>query len=154
MISLDNLANPQRRALDLVRDVAAEKNSRPYLVGGPVRDLFLGRGVIDVDLTLEEGSSTLARGVAKRVNGRVRSFPQFLTYKVVAEDLPEIDIATARKERYAHPGALPSVSAGLLKDDLLRRDFDDDTRLDPHDLSNPGHRRPRRNGPPGSWPWR
>ncbi len=123
MISLDNLANPQQRALDLVREVAAEKNSRPYLVGGPVRDLFLGRGVIDIDLTLEEGSSTLARGVAKRVNGRLRSFPQFLTYKVVAENFPEIDIATARKERYAHPGALPSVSAGLLKDDLLRRDF-------------------------------
>lgn len=118
-----NLPNPQRRALELVKEVATEKDCRPFLVGGPVRDLLLGRHVIDVDLTLEEGSSTLARALAKKVDGRVRSFPQFLTYKVTAEGLPEIDIATARKERYRQPGALPAVTAGRLKDDLLRRDF-------------------------------
>jgi tRNA nucleotidyltransferase (CCA-adding enzyme) len=120
---LNELPNPQRRALDLVREVSAEKNCRPFLVGGPVRDLLLRRGVIDVDLTLEEGASTLARAVAKRIDGRVRSFPQFLTYKVSAPELPEIDIATARKERYRHPGALPTVTEGRLKDDLMRRDF-------------------------------
>jgi len=123
MTQLSDLAPAQRRAIDLVKEVAAEKDCRPYLVGGPVRDLLLGRGSIDVDLTLEDGSSTLARALAKRTNGRVRSFPQFLTYKVTAEGFPEIDIATARKERYRHPGALPAVSAGKLKDDLIRRDF-------------------------------
>jgi tRNA nucleotidyltransferase (CCA-adding enzyme) len=117
------LPNPQRRALDLVREVSAEKLCRPYLVGGPVRDLLLHRGVIDVDVTLEDGASTLARALAKRIEGRVRSFPQFLTYKVTAPQLPEIDITTARKERYRAPGALPTVTAGRLKDDLLRRDF-------------------------------
>jgi len=123
MIDLETLPNAQRRALELVREVAAEKDCRPYLVGGPVRDLLLGREAIDVDLTLEEGASSLARGLAKRVDGRVRSFPQFLTYKVTAAGLPDIDIATARKERYRHPGALPTVTAGHLKDDLFRRDF-------------------------------
>jgi tRNA nucleotidyltransferase (CCA-adding enzyme) len=117
------LPNPQRRALDLVREVSAEKQCRPFLVGGPVRDLLLHRGVIDIDLTLEDGASTLARTLAKRIDGRVRSFPQFLTYKVTAPELPEIDIATARKERYRSPGALPTVTAGRLKDDLMRRDF-------------------------------
>src|ERR1051325_10075748 len=94
-----------------------------FLVGGPVRDRMLGRHAIDIDLTLETDSSTLARALAKRVGGRVRSFPQFLTYKVTADALPGIDIATARKERYRSPGALPTVTAGRLKDDLLRRDF-------------------------------
>jgi len=117
------LPNPQRRALDLVREVSAEKQCRPFLVGGPVRDLLLHRGVIDIDLTLEDGASTLARALAKRIDGRVRSFPQFLTYKVTAPELPEVDIATARKERYRSPGALPTVTAGRLEDDLLRRDF-------------------------------
>ncbi|HEV7923153.1 MAG TPA: hypothetical protein VGR02_20415 [Thermoanaerobaculia bacterium] len=120
---LDELAVPQRRALDLVKEVAVDKSCRPFLVGGPVRDLMLGRHAIDLDLTLETDSSTLARALAKRVGGRVRSFPQFLTYKVTADALPEIDIATARKERYRSPGALPTVTAGRLKDDLLRRDF-------------------------------
>src|SRR3954464_5057062 len=123
MTALPELPNPQRRALELVKEVAAEKGARPFLVGGPVRDLLLGRHVIDIDLTLEDGAPVLARAVAKRCDGRVRSFPQFLTYKVTAEGLPEIDIATARKERYRSPGALPTVTAGRLKDDLLRRDF-------------------------------
>jgi len=123
MIRLEDLPNPQKRALDQVKEVAAEKALRPYLVGGPVRDLLLGRNVIDVDVTLEDGASTLARALVKRTGGRLRSFPQFLTYKVTAEGMPEIDVATARKERYRAPGSLPTVTAGRLKDDLLRRDF-------------------------------
>lgn len=123
MIDLSSLPNPQRRALEIVRDVAVAKGCRPFLVGGPVRDLLLGRNVTDIDVTLEDGASTLARALAKEINGRVRSFPQFLTYKVTADNLPEIDIATARKERYRKPGALPAVTAGRLRDDLLRRDF-------------------------------
>ena len=123
MIDIRNLPNAQRRAIDLVKEVAAEKGVRPFLVGGPVRDLLLGRHSIDVDVTLEGGSSTLARALAKRVEGRVRSYPQFLTYKVTAPELPEIDIATARTEKYRAPGSLPTVSEGKLNDDLLRRDF-------------------------------
>lgn len=123
MTDFADLPVPQRRALELIREVAADKLCCPFLVGGPVRDLLIGRNVIDLDLTLEEGGSTLARALAKRIEGRVRSFPQFLTYKVTADGLPEIDIATARKERYRKPGALPTVTAGRLKDDLLRRDF-------------------------------
>ena len=120
---LQDLPPAQQRALDLVKEVAAEKDCHPFLVGGPVRDIILGRPAVDIDLTLETGASTLARALAKRVEGRVRSFPQFLTYKVTSNGYPEIDIATARKERYRKPGALPAVTAGRLKDDLLRRDF-------------------------------
>ena len=124
MIRLDELPNAQRRAIDLVREVATEKHCRPDLVGGPVRDLLLGRhDVVDVDITLERDSSTFARALAKHVGGRVRSFPQFLTYKVTADGLPDIDIATARREKYRKPGALPAVEPGRLNDDLLRRDF-------------------------------
>lgn len=120
---LQDLPNAQRRTLELVKEIAAEKDCHPFLVGGPVRDILLGRPAVDIDLTLESGGSTLARALAKRVDGRVRSFPQFLTYKVTSSGFPEIDITTARKERYRKPGALPAVTAGRLKDDLLRRDF-------------------------------
>ena len=123
MTFFQDLPNPQRRAIELVRDVAQEKDCHPYLVGGPVRDILLGRQSIDIDLTIEHDASTLARALAKRIDGRVRSFPQFLTYKVTAPQFPEIDLATARKERYRKAGALPAVTAGRLKDDLIRRDF-------------------------------
>ena len=39
---LQHLPNPQRRAIDLVREVAEEKECHPFLVGGPVRDILLG----------------------------------------------------------------------------------------------------------------
>lgn len=123
MTRIVEFPNPQRRAIDVVKEVAIAKECQPFLVGGPVRDLLLSRNVLDLDLTLEEGSSTLARALAKRIEGRLRSFPQFLTYKVTSVGFPEIDIATARKERYRSPGSLPTVTAGKLKDDLLRRDF-------------------------------
>jgi tRNA nucleotidyltransferase/poly(A) polymerase len=123
MIAIEDLPKPQRRAFDQIRETAVDKHCKPYLVGGPVRDLIIGRTVIDLDYTLEEDASTLARAVARRVEGRVRSFPQFLTYKITANGLPDIDIATARRERYRAPGALPTVTAGKLRDDLLRRDF-------------------------------
>jgi tRNA nucleotidyltransferase/poly(A) polymerase len=42
---------------------------------------------------------------------------------VTAPEFPEIDLTTARKERYRKPGALPAVTAGRIKDDLVRRDF-------------------------------
>lgn len=123
MIDFSHLSNAHQRAVEIVRDVAREENCRPYLVGGPVRDILLGRSAVDIDVTVEDDSSTLARAVAKRIGGRVKSFPQFLTYKVTADQMPEIDIATARKEKYRKPGALPSVAPGKLRDDLLRRDF-------------------------------
>ena len=123
MMNFEQLPHAQRRALQIIRDVAQDKHCRPFLVGGPVRDLLLDRAFTDIDLTLEDDASTFASALAKSVGGRVRSYPQFLTYKVVANDLPPIDIATARKERYREPGALPTVTAGHLKDDLLRRDF-------------------------------
>lgn len=123
MTTIPDFPNPQRRAIELVREVAVEKSCRAYLVGGPVRDFLLGRNAFDLDVAVEEDSSTLARALARKLSGRVRSFPQFLTYKVTADEMPDIDIATARRERYRKPGALPAVTAGRLKDDLLRRDF-------------------------------
>src|SRR3989442_15066568 len=98
MTRLDSLAAQQRRALDLIMEVAAEKKLRPYLVGGPVRDLLLGRSVIDLDFPLEDGSSALARGGAKLINGPARPFPQFLTYKITAYHFPAVDIASALRE--------------------------------------------------------
>ena len=54
-----DLTNPQRRALDLVKEVATEKSCRPFLVGGPVRDLLLGDDD-DVDLAgVQSGAFTL-----------------------------------------------------------------------------------------------
>jgi tRNA nucleotidyltransferase (CCA-adding enzyme) len=46
----------------------------------------------------------------------------FNTAKIVLDEWT-IDIAMARTEKYAKPGALPVVTPGTLKTDLFRRDF-------------------------------
>ena len=46
----------------------------------------------------------------------------FNTAKVTLDNVT-VDIAMARTETYAQPGALPTVTPGTLKTDLFRRDF-------------------------------
>jgi tRNA nucleotidyltransferase (CCA-adding enzyme) len=102
--------------LDAVRDAAAEP---VYLVGGAVRDLLLGCGRADIDLVVEGDSADLAA----RLGAEVVSHERFATAKVEL-DGHEIDIAAARSEAYAHPGALPVVEpAADIEADLSRRDF-------------------------------
>jgi tRNA nucleotidyltransferase (CCA-adding enzyme) len=90
-----------------------------YLVGGAVRDLLLGRPRADVDLVVVGD----AAGLGERLGGAETEHERFGTVKVEV-DGHELDIATARRESYPHPGALPVVSpAEAIEADLDRRDF-------------------------------
>lgn len=105
--------------------VATLRGTEIYLVGGPVRDLLLGRVLVDVDLVVEEDVSGLADAVLKdsdRDELRLVSHDRFGTLRLEAPDA-HIDIAQLRNENYVHPGALPEVEAGSLAQDMRRRDF-------------------------------
>jgi len=96
-----------------------------FLVGGPVRDFLLDRPIRDVDLLVlrngKRGAVELAR--AGSVSGaEVVAHDRFGTVVIKHGD-SGVDIATARRESYPHPGALPLVEEGTLQEDLLRRDF-------------------------------
>jgi tRNA nucleotidyltransferase (CCA-adding enzyme) len=93
-----------------------------YIVGGVVRDLFLGRANFDFDLVVEGEAIKLARRLAKDSQAKLTVHSRFGTAKL---DYPgfSLDLATARSETYSKPGALPTVKPGSLKDDLIRRDF-------------------------------
>ncbi|MDD4859672.1 MAG: CCA tRNA nucleotidyltransferase [Dehalococcoidales bacterium] len=93
-----------------------------YLVGGVVRDLLLGRQNLDLDLVVEGDTKSLAEGLASFLSGKLIAHPRFGTAKLKWDGW-SVDIATARTETYARPGALPSVKAGTLQSDLFRRDF-------------------------------
>ncbi len=96
-----------------------------HLVGGPVRDLLLERPIRDVDLVVEPrasfGAEELARAAAPR-DARVEVYDRFGTVRV-SHGEASADLATARRERYVRPGALPRVEPGSLEADLRRRDF-------------------------------
>ncbi len=93
-----------------------------YLVGGAVRDLLRGAGHVDLDVTVEGDARTVARTLASRLGGEAIEHERFGTATVSAPDL-RVDLATARRERYPHPGALPEVEPAALAEDLGRRDF-------------------------------
>ena len=88
------------------------------LVGGAVRDLLLGGEPRDLDLVVEVELTE----VASRLAGPVELHERFGTARVVLDGL-RYDIARARGETYAHPGALPAVHPAELEQDLQRRDF-------------------------------
>ncbi len=104
---------------------ASEQEASLYLVGGPVRDLLIGRPVRDVDLLFEPkgrlDAERLARLAAPR-RARVEVYDRFGTVRVSTPEA-SLDLATARTEEYRHPGALPKVEPGTLEEDLARRDF-------------------------------
>jgi tRNA nucleotidyltransferase (CCA-adding enzyme) len=116
-----------------------------FLVGGAVRDLLLDRRPRELDVVVEgndapfgRAAAQLAGALASRVGPRasVLEHERFGTAIVEwggdtqgardaegEEQGGRIDIATARRERYPIPGALPEVQAASLTDDLQRRDF-------------------------------
>jgi len=114
-----------KQLLELVRDIsgqAAKQGQRVYLVGGVVRDLLLGYPNFDLDLVVEGDAVKLAQQVAETGQAKLLAHHRFGTAKLRYENYT-LDLATARRETYAEPGALPTVTQGTLKDDLLRRDF-------------------------------
>ncbi len=114
-----------QQLLELVKEIsgqAAKLGQRVYLVGGVVRDLLLGYPNFDLDLVVEGDAVKLAQQVAETSQAKLLAHHRFGTAKLRYENFT-LDLATARKETYARPGALPAVTPGTLKDDLIRRDF-------------------------------
>lgn len=91
-----------------------------YLAGGAVRDLLLDRGIFDIDLVVECDAIDLVREALTDV--AVTTHARFRTVSLRPGGT-RIDVATARRERYAQPGALPQVEPAGIQEDLLRRDF-------------------------------
>ena len=105
--------------------VATTEKIPIHLVGGPVRDLLLGRPLVDVDLLVEGDAERLAAAVVREDAGdglEVISHDRFGTVRIKNGDV-EVDLAQLRSEKYVHPGALPDVAPGSLEEDMRRRDF-------------------------------
>ncbi len=111
--------------VEAVVGAAERRGVSVYLVGGPVRDVILGRAVADVDLIVETKPGCSAAQLAQDAapdGARVRTHDRFGTLSISTPD-GSIDLAAVRRESYRHPGALPKVEIGTLAEDLHRRDF-------------------------------
>lgn len=130
MSQADNLASQMEKQLpaELVEFmqaaglVAANQGQKLYLVGGVVRDLLLGRTNLDLDLVTTGNAIELARQLVGIAPAKITTYPRFQTATLNWQKW-RVDLATARSESYARPGALPTVRPGSLDFDLFRRDF-------------------------------
>ena len=108
------------QVIALTGDAAKEAGMRVYLVGGVVRDLLRNEASKDVDIAVEGDAISLASKLKQKTS--VTTHPSFGTATLKIGRI-RIDLATARLERYASPGALPEVTPGNINNDLFRRDF-------------------------------
>ncbi|MCD6486932.1 MAG: CCA tRNA nucleotidyltransferase [Syntrophobacterales bacterium] len=114
------------RILNLLRDAgicAEEMGFCAYAVGGLVRDLFLRRDNLDIDVVIEGDGITFASGFSVNHNARLLIYKKFGTANLVFPNGLKVDVATARTETYERPAALPLVVPGSINDDMFRRDF-------------------------------
>ena len=93
-----------------------------YLVGGPVRDLLLGRSSLDLDVVVDGDATAVARAALAHGEQTLVVHPVFGTATIRSGGF-RIDLASARAELYERPGALPVVRSGSIEQDLMRRDF-------------------------------
>ncbi len=91
-----------------------------HLVGGAVRDLLLGRTPRELDVVVEGDVDPLATRLGAA--GERVAHERFGTATVRDGDCCW-DLAAARGETYARPGALPAVFAAGIEQDLVRRDI-------------------------------
>lgn len=106
----------------IVSDVAASLGVRAFVIGGYVRDCFLGRPSKDIDIVVEGSGIELAEAVGQRVRSHVSVFRNFGTAMLRFKGI-EVEFVGARKESYRRDSRKPIVEDGTLEDDQLRRDF-------------------------------
>lgn len=110
--------------LKKIAKASEELSMHCYLIGGFVRDKFLGRPTKDADIVCLGDGIALAHKVAASFHPQptVAYFKNFGTAQIKTPDL-EIEFVGARKESYAAHSRKPAVETGTLEDDLNRRDF-------------------------------
>lgn len=121
---MDFLEKVESPVFRMVGETADRMGREAYVVGGYVRDLFIGRHSKDIDFVTVGSGIQLAQEVAKNLGHKAKLsvFPNFGTAQVKFKDM-ELEFVGARKESYQRNSRNPIVEDGTLEEDLTRRDF-------------------------------
>ena len=122
-------SDEQIKLFKVIQQAGEAKGVNIFIVGGILRDIFLGQepGDKDIDFIVEGNAIEFADSLLKTCSGELKKFNEFYTAKIVSPgsfaSIREIDFASSRSETYEKPGSLPTVSLAPIKEDLKRRDF-------------------------------
>jgi len=129
MTLIKDIINQNKRLADIstvISELSDEAQINAFLVGGCVRDLMLNplAEAIDVDIMVEGDGIDFAEKLARKINvPKIVPFKKFATAKIPFKEY-EIEVASARLEKYDESSRSPSeVVMSNIEDDLLRRDF-------------------------------
>ncbi len=114
------LENPLFRQIGRLAD---GEGVRAFVVGGFVRDWYLGRPSTDIDVVVVGSGIALAEALGRELKAKVSVFKTFGTAMVRTRQGTEVEFVGARKESYTRDSRKPQVEAGTLEDDQRRRDF-------------------------------
>lgn len=108
--------------------LASERDESLFVVGGLIRDVLLGSDdlsaeTLDIDLAIEGPAEPFIPALTDAAVDTPVVHQRFGTASATLADGARVDLARARTERYANPGALPSVKPASIDADLGRRDF-------------------------------
>jgi poly(A) polymerase len=106
----------------IVSEVAERRGVKAFVIGGYVRDCFLGRPCNDIDIVVEGSGIDFAEAVGEATGKTVSYFKNFGTAMMRYQG-DEVEFVGARKESYRRESRKPIVENGTLEDDQLRRDF-------------------------------
>lgn len=94
-----------------------------YVIGGYVRDFFLGKENDDLDFVVVGNGIAMAKAVAQVLNAKKFDYYEsYGTAKVTYNNI-DLEFVGARKEFYHRESRNPIVEDGTLKDDMDRRDL-------------------------------
>ena len=129
MTLIKDIINQNKRLAKIskvISELSDETQINAFLVGGCVRDLMLNplAESIDVDIMVEGDGIDFAEKLARKINvPKIVPFKKFATAKIPFKEY-EIEVASARLEKYDESSRSPSeVVMSNIEDDLLRRDF-------------------------------
>ena len=111
----------QIQTINLIKPICKCNGIKAYIVGGAVRDAFLGNKVKDIDICIDRNPNF----IISKLDGIkcFQYYDKFQTASVLFENEVNIDLIRCRKEYYVRDGELPIIEPSHIYDDLKRRDF-------------------------------
>jgi tRNA nucleotidyltransferase/poly(A) polymerase len=136
MIPMNDLLNrvkfgQERALLRALGEFADKIKVEGFIVGGYVRDVFLGVSSKDIDIVVLGDGPAFAAAFAETYHLPPPAiFHRYGTAQFKVDEI-EVEIVGARKESYTEESIKPEVVTGTLEDDVYRRDFTINTLLFP-----------------------
>ncbi len=116
------LTPDQKRALNLVTEIARAHAMTVYLTGGAVRDIVSGSSVRDLDVSVQGNALKLRKDIEKAGFTLTGEHEPSRTVFALLNRHTRLEVSSTRTEHFAKPGRAEYKAASIL-DDLRRRDF-------------------------------